>query len=69
MYFFTAAGVCLISFSILQHKARLRGEYAANSTRRNWLQRTWADRSKRFWLALIIVAHGNRRPIFGALCW
>jgi hypothetical protein len=55
IYFFLAGGVCLIGFSIFQHRARLRGEFAGE-TPRNWFQRTWADRSKRFWLALVVVA-------------
>jgi hypothetical protein len=54
--FFLAGGACLIGFFIFQHRARLHGDYAGETTPRNWFQRTWADRSKRFWLALVLVA-------------
>jgi hypothetical protein len=56
IYFLLAGGVCLIGCFIFQHRARLHGEYEAQATPRNWFQRTWADRSKRFWVALGIVA-------------
>ena len=45
-----AIGLCLLLAYIFQHLARVRGEYSHHSTPRNWLQRAWADRSKRFWI-------------------
>jgi hypothetical protein len=56
IYFFMAGGVCLIAFYVFQHRARLQGDHSAPPPPRNWLQRTWADRSKRFWFALVVVA-------------
>jgi uncharacterized membrane protein len=53
IYFLLAGGVCLIGCFIFQHRARLHGEHTAP---RNWFQRTWADRSRRFWFAVAVVA-------------
>jgi hypothetical protein len=53
---FVAAGVCLVIF-VLRRRRRTRSQKAgANaSVPQNWFQRTWADKSKRFWLALAVV--------------
>jgi len=56
LYFSMATGVCLLLAYIFQHLARMRGEYSHDHTPRNWLERAWADRSKRFWILLVIVA-------------
>ena len=56
LVFSVGIGVYVLLAYIFQHFARVRGEYSHDDTPRNWLQRAWADRSKRFWILLAIVA-------------